>query len=550
LRRAATWALAVLGPCVFLLIKLRVRELGAHPFLLFMVIVSLAGWYGGLWRGLGALGLSSVFVAYYFVPPLGSFHIAAPFPFCVFIAEGLAISVMLESLHQIRRRLNEALRASEAARIALVASENELRELHSRLARSAEDRVAVERLSRERTEVALSKSEEQLRQAQKMEAVGSLAGGIAHDFNNLLSVILSYSELLSEDLRPNDPMREDLDEIKGAGLRAVELTRQLLAFSRQQVLVPKIVDLNEIVGGMEKMLRRLIGEDVELVAIAAPSLRRIVVDPGQIEQVIMNLAVNARDAMPQGGQLTIETAEVDLDEGAAAEHEGLERGRHVMLAVSDTGTGMDHATQARIFEPFFTTKDVGKGTGLGLSTVFGITKQSGGAISAASEPGKGTTFTVYFPVADLAVSAQRSSIPPPGRHPLRGSETILLVEDEASVRALARTILRKYGYTVLEAQSGGDALLLCEQHPATIDLLLTDVVMPRMSGRQLAERFAAIRPQMKVLYMSGYTDDAVLRHGVVESTSAFIQKPITPEPLARKLREVLDSPRTEPHAVH
>jgi two-component system cell cycle sensor histidine kinase/response regulator CckA len=380
--------------------------------------------------------------------------------------------------------------------------------------------------------------EAQIRQASKMEGIGRLASGVAHDFNNLLSIILSYCELLGADLKENDPIVADLQEIRGAGLRAADLTRQLLAFSRQQVLQPRVVDLTERVSGMERMLRRLLGEDVQLTTTSARGLAKILVDPGQVEQVIMNLAVNARDAMPRGGNLAIATAEVFLDETYASEHVGVKAGRHVMLAVSDTGTGMDKSTQARIFEPFFTTKAAGKGTGLGLATVFGIVRQSGGTIGVTSVVGEGTTFTVYFPVADRV--SIRPSSPPPGLRTFRGSETVLLVEDEERVRVLACTILRKYGYNVLEAQGGGDAFLLCEQHTATIHLLLTDVVMPRMSGRQLAERLLVIRPSMRVLYMSGYTDDAVLRHGVLEDTIAFIQKPITPEMLARKVRETLD----------
>ena len=384
------------------------------------------------------------------------------------------------------------------------------------------------------------KLEEQLNQAQKLEATGRLAAGVAHDFNNVLSVVLSYSELLALGLKAGDPMLEDLQQIRVAGLRAAALTTQLLAFSRQQALQPQVVDLTAVIGTMEKMLRSLIGEDVMLTTICSPSLGKVLVDPGQIEQVIMNLVVNARDAMPSGGTLTIETSEVELDDKYASDHVGAKVGRHVLLSVNDTGTGMDHETKARLFEPFFTTKEPGKGTGLGLSTVFGIVRQSGGTIQVISEPQKGASFKVYLPITDQAAAVVQVSPPLSVRVP-QGSETILLVEDDEAVRVLARTILRKYGYNVLDAQGGGDALLLCEQYTAPIHLLLTDVLMPRMSGRRLAERLLLVRPDMKVLYMSGYPDDAVVRHGIFYSTVAFIQKPITPGPLGRKVRDALDS---------
>lgn len=399
--------------------------------------------------------------------------------------------------------------------------------------------VITDLSERKRSEDQLRRAEDQLRQSQKMEAIGSLAGGVAHDFNNLLSVILSYSQMLKLQLKQEDPMRADIEEIQSAGERAAGLTRQLLAFSRQQVLEPREFDINSTVMGLEKMLHRLIGEDIELRTVAHAGTPMIHADPGQIEQVIMNLVVNARDAMPRGGKLTIDTSLVELDAAYAAEHIDVVPGPHVMLAVSDTGMGMDKETQARIFEPFFTTKSRDQGTGLGLSTVFGIVKQSGGHIYVSSEVGAGTTMKIYFPRIEARI-AEVIAAPAKDMKVLRGSETILLVEDEKPVRDLAGSILRRQGYHVLEAHNGGDALLICEQHNAKIDLLLTDVVMPRMSGRVLTERLQVVRPEMRVLYMSGYTDDAIVHHGVLDSNIAFLHKPLTPDSLARKVREVLE----------
>jgi two-component system, cell cycle sensor histidine kinase and response regulator CckA len=379
--------------------------------------------------------------------------------------------------------------------------------------------------------------EGQFLQAQKMEAVGQLAGGVAHDFNNLLTVILGYSELLAAKLDPGSLAFGELDEIRAAGERAASLTRQLLAFSRQQVLERRVLDVNDLIANTEKMLRRLIGEDIELVTVLSPALRRVFADAGQLEQVIMNLAVNARDAMPRGGRLTIESANVELDDAYVLLHTTVRPGSYVMIAVSDTGAGMSGETLRHMFEPFFTTKERGKGTGLGLATVYGIVKQSGGSVWVYSEVGKGTAFKIYLPLVEEVGEAE----PVPAAEPvsLVGSETLLLVEDEKSVRALSRSILESYGYTVLVAESGREGLEVAREYPLPIHLLVTDVVMPDMGGSDLASRLSALRPGVCVLYMSGYTDDAVFRHGVLEKGRVFLQKPFTPETLARKVREAL-----------
>ncbi len=379
--------------------------------------------------------------------------------------------------------------------------------------------------------------EEQLFQSAKMEAIGRLAGGVAHDFNNLLTVMTGYLSLILNSLKPGQQIYEDLQEVISAVERAAELTRQLLAFSRRQIMQPEMVDINDRIRGLEKMLRRILGEDIQLHVELAEDIAKVYVDPAQIEQVVMNLVVNARDAMPEGGILTIETAERDLDENYARQHLGVEPGRYIMLSVSDTGVGMDEETKAHIYEPFFTTKKEGKGTGLGLAMAYGIIKQNGGSIWVYSEPGKGTTFKIYLPAATGEVAVRRPE--QPEELELRGSETILLAEDENSVRELARRFLEEAGYDVHIARDAEEALQIFDRLAGKIDVLVTDVVMPGLSGKELYERLAERRPALPVVYISGYTDNAVVHRGVLDAGTVFLQKPFKPQDLLRKIRQAL-----------
>jgi signal transduction histidine kinase len=409
-------------------------------------------------------------------------------------------------------------------------------EMH--VSRAMKNGVPVGRLAVARDITERRSLEDQLRQAQKMEGIGRLAGGIAHDFNNLLTAIGGRCYLVLDQLAPDHPLRHDLEIVQDAAERAARLTHQLLAFSRKQVLEPRVLDLTATVADIEPLLQRLIGEDIEVTMTLGSALGSVKVDPGQIEQLIINLAVNARDAMPQGGRLTLLTANVSLDEAYARLHAGVEPGRYVMLVVNDTGHGMDATTQARIFEPFFTTKEEGKGTGLGLATVYGIVKQSNGHIAVESAPGQGATFKIYLPIVD-ALPTTDAPVKGSGATP-RGSETVLLVEDDEALRSLAREILQVQGYTVLEAGVPGDAMRIAAGHQTPIHLLVTDVVMPQMNGKQLADRLRSGRPELKVLFMSGYTDSAIVEHGVLEPGIQFLHKPFTPAGLGAKVREALD----------
>ena len=392
---------------------------------------------------------------------------------------------------------------------------------------------------RKRAEEALRASQFQLQQSQKLEAIGQLAGGVAHDFNNMLTAIIGYTDLSLRRVGLENPIRRNLEETKKAAERAASLVRQLLAFSRKQILEPKVLDLNDVVKDMEKMLTRLIGENINLATRLEPDLGSVKADPCQVEQIIMNLVVNARDAMPRGGRVTIETANITLDDQTILRHVSVKPGEYVMLAVSDTGSGMDQETQRRIFEPFFTTKEVGKGTGLGLSTVYGIVKQSGGYIWVYSEPGLGTMFKIYLPRIDDATAVTVEKLAQETTA-LRGSETILLVEDEDIVRGLTRKVLMQAGYNVLDAHSGEEAIRVCRAHNGPIDLLVTDVVMPELSGKEAADRLLKLRPAIRVLFMSGYTDEAIVQHGVLDANVEFIQKPFTWIGLTRKVRDVLN----------
>jgi signal transduction histidine kinase len=383
--------------------------------------------------------------------------------------------------------------------------------------------------------------ERQFLQAQRMEAVGRLAGGVAHDFNNLLTAIMGYTSLMLSEPNIDEAMRADLQQVEKAADRAATLTRQLLAFGRKQILQPKVLDLNEVITDLAKMIRRLIGEDIELVTTLEPALGAVKVDPGQIEQVIMNLVVNARDAMPEGGKLIIKTANIELDQMQTHRHVEVQSGAYVMLVVSDTGVGMDRETLNCLFEPFFATKGRGEGTGLGLSTVYGIVRQHGGAIWPYSEPGQGTTFKICLPRSDAIVDSDEVIVV--SVEQLQGTETILLAEDEDEVRDLTRTVLQKRGYTVLDACNGNEALAICKHHRGPVHLLLTDVVMPGMGGCELAQKLATARPETKVLYMSGHADDAMIRHGLLSSDIFFLPKPFTPNILAHKVREVLEGQR-------
>jgi signal transduction histidine kinase len=397
---------------------------------------------------------------------------------------------------------------------------------------------ADQRRQRAAAEEALRQTENQLRQAQKMEAVGRLAGGIAHDFNNLLTAILGYSELLLHQMATDAAARADVDEIKKAGDRAVALTRQLLAFSRQQVLEPRVVDVNEIVTNVEKLLRRMIGEDVELVTTLDPAIGRVKVDPGQMEQVLMNLAVNARDAMPVGGRLVIRTSDCAVNRPTRASGTTIEPGRYVLVTVADNGSGMTPEVVKQIFDPFFTTKGVGQGTGLGLSTVYGIVKQSSGSISVETEPGRGTTFTIHLPCVDEPVEALAPAAPP--AHTVEGSETILLVDDDPGIRELLRRALKSHGYDVLTAADGAQALAVAGSHVGDLDMLITDVVMPRMGGPELASHLTTTYPPLVVLYITGYADRREWTPEVSQAGRAYLQKPFAPSVLLRKVRKLLD----------
>jgi PAS domain S-box-containing protein len=456
------------------------------------------------------------------------FHRASPFP-----------EYRQEIINSLKR---DVIQKSVERIFSIVCKKGEIKEIEFKPTLLDDDRIVVilsDITERKRAEKEKAALQEELRQSQKMEAIGRLAGGIAHDFNNLLTVISGNCELSFLQLKGRDPLKENIQEIKRAADRATSLTRQLLAFSRRQILEPKVLDLNTIIKDLDKMLRRVIGENIKLVTLLSDGLGTVRTDPGWMEQVIINLALNARDAMPSGGKLIIETTNVELGESYAQSHVAMKPGRHVKLCVRDTGTGMSPEVRERLFEPFFTTKAKGKGTGLGLSTVYGIVMQSGGNICVHSEPGLGTTFEIYLPRVDESLEEMREKVT--REEPPHGSETILVVEDEEDVRSLLVQVLEMQGYTVLETSCGEDALEVSKNRKEPIHMILTDVVMTGMSGRQLADQLLPLQPKTKVLYMSGYTDNEIFHHGVLEEGTNYIQKPFTIDGLARQVREVLDN---------
>jgi signal transduction histidine kinase len=453
-----------------------------------------------------------------------------------------ALQLLKESGHDLPFILVSAVVSEETAVAAMKAGAHDyiMKRNLARLAPAIERelREAQTRVARKVAEAALRQSEEQLRQVQKIEAIGRLAAGVAHDFNNILTAITGHSELLIRQLDADDPRRKNAEQIEKAAYRAAGLTRQLLIFSRKQVIEPRVLDLNAVILDIKKMLRRLIGEDIEFCTLLDPAAGHIKADPGQIEQVIMNLAVNARDAMPTGGKLTVTTANTTLDKNRLKYFPDMGAGDYVMLAIADTGTGMSEEVKAHLFEPFFTTKPPGTGTGLGLATCFGIVKQNTGHINVHSELGSGTTFKIYFPQVQSAIEPLRVRNQPTGV--AGGNETVLLVEDEPVVRELAVATLREKGYTVVEAVNGEEGLRLARQHDGKIDLVLTDVVMPVMGGKEMADALRTSHPDTKVLFTSGYTEDALGHHGVLRPGILFLPKPYLTATLARKVREVLD----------
>jgi signal transduction histidine kinase/ActR/RegA family two-component response regulator len=524
------YAVALAATSAMTLILLFETRLAAFPLIHLMVSVAVSAWHGGLGPGIAATVLGALAADYFFIAPIESIDPHHGLPLVSFLGTGVIISASFETLHRTQRQLQESLDVAEAHRRALSESEANLRQVHKENQRIAEQLLDAERHGRERAEQELRETAEQLRQSQKMEAVGRLAGGVAHDFNNLLTVILSHTGMLlrRHEVTARPELAEGLTEIGLAGERAATLTPQLLAFSRRQVLQPRVVDVNAVVAGVRPMIERLIGEDIQVSFELASTHPRAFCDPRQIEQVLMNLLLNARDAMPRGGRIAITTAW----DGHATEP--------VKITVADNGVGMDEATRERIFEPFFTTKPAGKGTGLGLSMAHGIIEQSGGTITVRSRAGEGAVFEIALPVSTRPVAADE----PAGLAPrARGhGETVLLVEDEPQVRALLHGMLEEQGYRVLVAADGRDAWRLVEQHAGRIDVVVTDVVMPGSSGPELVERLAERHPETRAVFVSGYADDTLGKHFQVGADLAFVQKPLTPEAIQEAMRRVLEAP--------